>query len=229
VTARASDTARARRRWSAALGADPREHALFAVAEHRPRRVLDVGSGDGEFAEWCARRLTVEIVAVERGGVAVECGIPCALVQLFGDAVAFPAEVIYGNFGDKAFFAKSDEAIVSDPAEDARVRVRLRVLAGFPNPLIGLIPVGRHVAADLGEQSLCGACELAAMEGVLRDGIEDFSVNIELKLVLRGVADTYREGATITGQMRQGALAGGLTAEESVQDVQSRLCQTSCG
>ena len=63
---RASAAARARRRWSAALGADPREHALLAVAEHRPRRVLDVGSGDGEFAEWCARRLTVEIVAVDQ-------------------------------------------------------------------------------------------------------------------------------------------------------------------
>ena len=66
MTARASATARARRRWSAALGADPREHALLAVAEHRPRRVLDIGSGDGEFAEWCARRLTVEIVVVDQ-------------------------------------------------------------------------------------------------------------------------------------------------------------------
>jgi ubiquinone/menaquinone biosynthesis C-methylase UbiE len=63
---RASAAARARRRWSAALGADPREHALLAVAEHRPRRVLDVGSGDGEFAEWCARRLTAEMVAVDQ-------------------------------------------------------------------------------------------------------------------------------------------------------------------
>jgi ubiquinone/menaquinone biosynthesis C-methylase UbiE len=39
---------------------------LLAVAEHRPRRVLDVGSGDGEFAEWCARRLTVEVVTVDQ-------------------------------------------------------------------------------------------------------------------------------------------------------------------
>jgi len=66
MTARASATARARRRWSAALGPDPREHALLAVAEHRPRRVLDIGSGDGEFAEWCARRLTVEVVVVDQ-------------------------------------------------------------------------------------------------------------------------------------------------------------------
>jgi SAM-dependent methyltransferase len=66
VPNRASAAARARRRWSAALGPDPREHALLAVAEHRPRRVLDVGSGDGEFSEWCARRLTAEIVAVDQ-------------------------------------------------------------------------------------------------------------------------------------------------------------------
>jgi SAM-dependent methyltransferase len=78
---RATATARARRRWSASLGADPREHALFAVAEHRPRRVLDVGSGDGEFAEWCARRLTVEVVTVDQSMWLSEHqtadGLPC--------------------------------------------------------------------------------------------------------------------------------------------------------
>jgi SAM-dependent methyltransferase len=80
VTVRASATARARRRWSAALGADPREHALLAVAEHRPRRVLDIGSGDGEFAEWCARRLTVDVVAVDQSvwlGETDAVGLPC--------------------------------------------------------------------------------------------------------------------------------------------------------
>ena len=80
MTARASATARARRRWSAALGADPREHALLAVAETRPRRVLDIGSGDGEFAEWCARRLTVDIVAVDQSvwlGQTDAVGLPC--------------------------------------------------------------------------------------------------------------------------------------------------------
>ena len=78
---RASATARARRRWSAALGADPREHALFAVAEHRPRRVLDVGSGDGEFAEWCARRLTVDVVSIDQSVWLAEHhtdDLPCA-------------------------------------------------------------------------------------------------------------------------------------------------------
>src|SRR5262249_56456974 len=40
--------------------------ALPIFAEHRPRRVLDVGWGDGEFAEWCARRLTVEVVTVDQ-------------------------------------------------------------------------------------------------------------------------------------------------------------------
>ena len=78
---RASAAARARRRWSASLGPDPREHALLAVAEHRPRRVLDVGSGDGEFAEWCARRLTVEVVQVDQSVWLSErhdaAGLPC--------------------------------------------------------------------------------------------------------------------------------------------------------
>jgi SAM-dependent methyltransferase len=78
---RASAAARARRRWSASLGPDPREHALLAVAEHRPRRAFDFGSGDGEFAEWCARRLTVEVVQVDQSVWLSErhdaAGLPC--------------------------------------------------------------------------------------------------------------------------------------------------------
>jgi SAM-dependent methyltransferase len=65
---------RARRldRWAAYLGADPREHALLAVLEGAPRRVLDAGMGDGEFAEWVARRLTTDVIAVDQSAWMVQ-------------------------------------------------------------------------------------------------------------------------------------------------------------
>ena len=53
-------------RWAVYLAPDPREHALLAVLERLPGRVLDAGCGDGEFADWVARRLGAAVVAVDQ-------------------------------------------------------------------------------------------------------------------------------------------------------------------
>ncbi|MFN2471335.1 MAG: class I SAM-dependent methyltransferase [Gaiellaceae bacterium] len=79
---------RARRldRWAVYLGPDPRQHALLAVLEACPRRVLDAGAGDGEFAEWVARRLTSDVVAVDQSawmaGRAEERGLPARVAEI---------------------------------------------------------------------------------------------------------------------------------------------------
>src|SRR6059058_6398753 len=64
-----ADDARLRKRASAytgvATGVDAREPALAAIREAAPRRVLEVGCGWGELAEWVARDTGAEVVAVD--------------------------------------------------------------------------------------------------------------------------------------------------------------------
>jgi SAM-dependent methyltransferase len=52
--------------WAVYEGPDPREHALLAVLEVRPQRLLDAGCGTGEFAERAARVLGCEAVGVDQ-------------------------------------------------------------------------------------------------------------------------------------------------------------------
>lgn len=55
-----------------AEGPDPREIAFAAVAEARPRRILEVGCGEGELAERMLRELGAEVVAVDQSARMVE-------------------------------------------------------------------------------------------------------------------------------------------------------------
>jgi ubiquinone/menaquinone biosynthesis C-methylase UbiE len=49
-----------------AEGDDPREFVLEAVAAAKPRRVLEVGGGEGETAERIVRELGVELVGIDQ-------------------------------------------------------------------------------------------------------------------------------------------------------------------
>jgi SAM-dependent methyltransferase len=70
--------------YANAEGPDARELAFEAVAEVRPRRVLEAGCGPGEFAERIASELGAEVVAVDisprmvelarRRGLDARCG-----------------------------------------------------------------------------------------------------------------------------------------------------------
>jgi SAM-dependent methyltransferase len=55
-----------------AEGPDPRELAFAAVAEARPRRILEVGCGEGELAERMLTELDAEVVAVDQSERMVE-------------------------------------------------------------------------------------------------------------------------------------------------------------
>jgi SAM-dependent methyltransferase len=64
-----ADDARLRRRAAAFTGettaADARVPLVAAVAAGRPRRILEVGCGWGELAEWVGRETGAEVVAVD--------------------------------------------------------------------------------------------------------------------------------------------------------------------
>lgn len=69
VAAEYADETRLRRRAAAhtprTTGVDPRALAVAAVASVRPRRVLEVGCGWGDLAEWIARETGAEVVALD--------------------------------------------------------------------------------------------------------------------------------------------------------------------
>jgi SAM-dependent methyltransferase len=58
--------------WAIYEGPDPREHALLALHEARPRRILDVGCGTGELAERAASVLGCEVLGVDQSERMVE-------------------------------------------------------------------------------------------------------------------------------------------------------------
>ena len=64
-----ADDARLRKRASAYTGVetgiDAREPAMVEIRALSPRRVLEVGCGWGELAEWIARDTGAEVVAVD--------------------------------------------------------------------------------------------------------------------------------------------------------------------
>lgn len=100
VAAEYADDARLRRRAFAYTGVaaadDVRVRIIEAVAEVRPERVLEVGCGWGELAEWIARDTAAEVVAVD---------LSPRMVELAGErgVDARVADVQQLPFGDGEF------------------------------------------------------------------------------------------------------------------------------
>jgi len=91
---------RLRRRAAAFTGAtttvDAREPLVAAVAELRPRHVLEVGCGWGELAEWIARDTGAEVAAVDLSARMVALTRERGIDASVADVQALP-------FGDDAF------------------------------------------------------------------------------------------------------------------------------
>ena len=77
-------------------GVSPVELAVAAVAEARPRRVLEVGGGQGELGEQLVRELGVELVEVDQSERMVELMRARGLDARVADVQALP-------FGDGEF------------------------------------------------------------------------------------------------------------------------------
>ena len=75
-----------------AEGDDPREVLFGAVAEGAPRRVLEVGCGDGWFSERVRRELGCEVVAVDQSRHMVELTRSRGVEALVSDAAELPFE-----------------------------------------------------------------------------------------------------------------------------------------
>jgi SAM-dependent methyltransferase len=85
------DNLRARKSvYADAEGDDPREFAFEAIAAAHPRRVLEVGGGEGELAERVLKELEVEVVGVDQSDGMVEIQRSKGNDARVGDVQALP-------------------------------------------------------------------------------------------------------------------------------------------
>jgi SAM-dependent methyltransferase len=71
-------------------GPDPRELLFAAIAEAAPRRLLEVGGGEGELAERIVRELGVELVGIDQSERMVELQRAKGIDARVGDVQALP-------------------------------------------------------------------------------------------------------------------------------------------
>jgi len=85
------DNLRARKSvYADAEGDDPRAFAFEAIAAAHPRRVLEVGGGEGELAERVLKELEVEVVGVDQSDGMVEIQRSKGIDARVGDVQALP-------------------------------------------------------------------------------------------------------------------------------------------
>ena len=73
-----------------AEGDDPREFAFEAIAEAKPRKVLEVGGGEGELAERIRDELGAEVIAIDQSERMVEIQRSKGIDARVGDVEELP-------------------------------------------------------------------------------------------------------------------------------------------
>ena len=158
-------------------GPDPRELAWLAVAEARPRRVLEVGGGEGELAERILRELGAELVAVDQSERMVEIQRAKGIDAHVGDVEELP-------FPDSAFdFAIAAWMLYHVPNVDGALAELARVLR----------PGGRLVAVTNAFDHLLELTELAGVPKL--NCVSEFRSENGEELLLRHFARVERRDA----------------------------------
>ena len=119
-------------------GEGPEDAAYRAVAEARPRRLLDIGCGVGQFAERVQRELGTEVIAIDVSERMVELTRTRGIQTEVGDAQALPFED--GEFD----CVTANWVLYHVPEIDKALEEAKRVLA----------PGGTIVAATIGERNM---------------------------------------------------------------------------
>jgi SAM-dependent methyltransferase len=135
-------------------GPDPRELLFEAVAEAQPRRVLEVGGGEGELAERIVRELGVEVVGIDQSERMVEVQRRKGVDARVGDVQALP-------FADGEF----------DVAVAAWMLYHVADLDGGLGELARVLrPGGRLVAVTNSSRHLREVTDLAGLSPLFDDG-----------------------------------------------------------
>src|SRR5439155_25577674 len=89
----------------------------------------------------------------------------------------------------------------------------------FPDSLVWIVPVARHLAAEADQHAGGGAIDLAAAAHEVGGGLDHLAVGVELHLAHGGGPHPTGSRAAVSGQVGELALAPGLAAEEIVEHV----------
>ena len=159
-----------------AVGPDPRQIAFEAVAAARPRRILEVGCGEGELAERMQRELGAEVVALDQSERMVELTRARGVDAVLGDVLALP-------FGDVEFDCAVAAWVLFHVADvDRAVAELARVLR----------PGGRLVAVTNGAEHVA---ELYELLGAPREPTS-FSAENGIELLSRHFSRVERVDST---------------------------------
>src|SRR5271155_4884784 len=105
------------------------------------------------------------------------------------------------------------------PRHHLRVREIAARAAHLPDSLVRLLPARLE---EIHQRALQPPGVVVALQVVLaRDvqGIDHFAIDIELKLLMRGVANTHRSAVLIAGQPRKLHLSKHSLARNSIHDL----------
>jgi SAM-dependent methyltransferase len=144
-------------------GPDAREIVFAAVTETRPRRILEVGCGEGELAERMVRELDADVVAVDQSERMVELARARGVDARVGDVQAL-------GFDDQTFdcavaawmlfHAQDVDRALGELARVLRPGGRLVAATNGPDhlselyELLGAAPLESHFGSTNGERLL---------------------------------------------------------------------------
>lgn len=141
--------------YATAEGPDAREVLFAAIAETRPRRVLEVGGGEGELAERIVGELGAEVVGLDQSERMVELQRARGVDARVGDVQELP-------FADGEFdLAVAAWMLYHVPDVDRALGELARVLR----------PGGRLVAVTNSTQHLRELTDLGAVSGLMDESV----------------------------------------------------------
>jgi SAM-dependent methyltransferase len=139
-----------------ASGPDPRQVAFEAVAERSPRRVLEVGCGEGELAERIKTELGCEVVAVDQSERMVELTRARGVDAQVGDVQALAFDDAEFDCAVAAWMLYHVPDLDRALVELARVLGAQGRLVAATNSLEHLLELHEALGVDRGHSSFGG-------------------------------------------------------------------------
>src|SRR5581483_9765741 len=180
-----------------------------------------VVGGGSVGVKWQYQQAGIEVVAVQEPGVASKRLAISVLLDCRADGVPFTAEARDREL-QMPTVVQINQPIQGNPAQDLRVCVRNAPRTAFPDPVIWFPPASAHRFTKSAQYATGFMVQPPALVHELGRCIDHFAVDVELQLPMSVVADAYRSGAGIPGQVRQRPFGKLCLTEDVVHHLQLR-------